>query len=234
MRIYVLRHGESAAMQWRMANPDAEVVDATQLPDSSVPLSTFGEEQVEALALYFAALPVSEQPTVGFCSPFARTTQTGQGAGSRLTPPLVLQPDNRLREIDFGIFAELTKKGREAKFPAEWAERRRQGKTNYRTEGGENWHDMADRWIDFQKAQIDTLPQEAVVLVSTHETMVSISQWKWGGRDMLALSKTGVPSASITIYDYDGKTFTVVAEHLLPPSPTGKNLHSMESKEKDV
>jgi hypothetical protein len=40
------------------------------LPDSAVPLSPLGDEQGEALALFFASLPESERPTHGFSSPF--------------------------------------------------------------------------------------------------------------------------------------------------------------------
>lgn len=234
MRIYILRHCESAVMRWRMQNPDAQIVVGEYLPDSAVPISNLGEEQREALSLYFAALPESERPTHGFSSPFTRTVQTGEGALSRLPSPVVLIADERLREIEFGIFAELTKKGRAAKFPAQWEERRKVGKVNYRPEGGENWHDIAERFLSFQKECIDCLPDDAVVLIATHENVVSISQWKWGGGDVNVLAREGVPSASITTYDYTGGKFTLLSKNVLPPSPTGKDLFSMEDKEKDL
>lgn len=233
MRIYVLRHVESAAMRWRMDNPDAEDVIAELIPDSAVGVSPLGEEQIEALALHFAALPESEQPTHGFSSPFVRTDLTGAGALSKLPGKVVLVHDKRLREVDFGIFDKLTKKGREARFPNEWAERRKVGKVNYRPEGGENWHDIGDRFVDFQKDKLDALPSDARVLLSVHETLVLCTEWKWLGADVDALSRQGVPSASITTYDYlDGK-FTLVSKHVLPASPTGKDLFSMETKGKD-
>jgi broad specificity phosphatase PhoE len=128
-------------MRWRMNNPDAEVVPAELLPDSAVPLSQLGDEQGEALALFFASLPESERPTYGFSSPFKRTTQTGAFALSKLPTKIELVLDERLREIDFGIFVDLTKKGRAAKFPTQWQERRTVGKVHYRPEGGENWHE---------------------------------------------------------------------------------------------
>lgn len=242
MRIYVLRHCESAAMRWRMDNPDAEDVIAELLPDSIVPLSALGEEQGEALALHFAALPENEQPTHAYGSPYKRTSQTGDFALSKLTAKLKgkrkrkvkLVLDERLREIDFGIFACLTKRGRAAKFPSQWEERRKVGKINYRPDGGENWYDVADRFVAFQKKRLNRLPKNAVVLISTHETVVSVSQWKWAGDDVEVLGRQGVPSASITTYDYDEGVFTLVSKHILPASPDGKNLFSMESKEKDV
>lgn len=234
MRIYVLRHCESAIMRWRMDNPDAEVVPPEHLPDSAVPLSPLGEEQGEALALFFASLAESERPTHGFSSPFGRTTQTGAFALSKLPTKVELVLDERLREIDFGIFVDLTKKGRAAKFPTQWQERRTVGKVHYRPEGGENWHDVAARFLDFQKERINALPPSAVVLISTHETVVSVSQWQWAGEDLEQLGKEGVPSASINTYDFDGKTFTLVSRQKLPPSPSGKDLFSMESKAKDI
>ena len=54
---------------------------------------------------------------------FDGTVLTVEGALSKLPKKVVLVRDNRLREIDFGIFEKLTKKGRAARFPAEWAER---------------------------------------------------------------------------------------------------------------
>lgn len=234
MRIYVLRHVESAAMRWRMDNPDAEDVIAELLPDSIVGVSALGEEQIEALALHFAALPKNEQPTHAFGSPFNRTVLTGEGALSKLDNEIILVHDDRLREIDFGIFAMLTKKGRAAKFPSEWAERRRVGKINYRPQDGENWFDVGDRFVDFQRDKIDALPDDAVVLLSTHETLVSASQWKWGGEDVEELGRQAVPSASITTYDYKDGKFTLVSKHVLPKSPSGKDLFSAESKKDDA
>lgn len=234
MRIYVLRHAESAAMRWRMDHPDAEVVPDELLPDSKVPLSPLGEEQGDALSLFFAALPEQEQPTIAFCSPFKRTRQTTKLALSRLKKPVKPKVRKRLREIEFGIFAGLTKKGRAAKFPGEWAERRRVGKVNYRPEGGENWFDLRKRFGAFSKKDVETLPLSEVVFIGTHENFVGVSEWEWTGGDLDALSRESVPSASITTYDYDGKTFTLVSKHVLPPSPTGKNLYSTETKDKDV
>lgn len=234
MRIYVLRHVESAAMRWRMDNPDAEDVAAELLPDSIVGVSPLGEEQIEALALHFAALPAAEQPTHGFGSPFNRTVLTGEGALSKLPKKVVLVRDNRLREIDFGIFDKLTKKGRAARFPEQWAERRKVGKINYRPEGGENWFDCGDRFVEFQTDCIDKLPDDAVVLISTHETLVSCSLWKWAGEDVEELGRKGIPSASITTFDYKDGKFTLVSKLVLPESPEGKDLFSMESKDKDV
>jgi broad specificity phosphatase PhoE len=90
------------------------------------------------------------------------------------------------------------------------------------------------RFLDFQKERIDALPPSAVVLISTHETVVSVGQWQWAGEDLEQLGKEGVPSASINTYDFDGKTFKLVSRQQLPPSPSGKDLFSMESKAKDI
>lgn len=234
MRIYVLRHVESAPMRWRMDNPDAEDVIAELLPDSAAGVSPLGEEQIEALALHFAALPEDEQPTHGFGSPFNRTVLTGEGALSKLPKKVVLVRDDRLREIDFGIFDKLTKKGRAARFPEQWAERRKVGKINYRPEGGENWFDVGDRFDEFTKEQIDALPDDAIVLISTHETLVSCSLWKWAGEEVEELGRKGIPSASITTFDYKDGQFTLVSKLILPASPNGKDLFSMETKEKDA
>ena len=230
MRIYNLRHCESGVMKWRMENPDALEIAPSLLPDFDVPLSELGDEQSEALALYFASLPPHLQPTIALSSPYRRAVQTGTKAVSGLVVPVSLQLDARLGEIEFGIFAGLTKKGRAAKFPSEWAERHRVGKINFRPVGGENWHDVRDRLDPFTQERIKSLPLDAVVLISGHEVVVNVFRWLWEGGDPVELSNLGAPSASITSYDYDGTNFTLVEKYKLPPSPTGKDLFSMESK----
>lgn len=233
MLIYMIRHVESNAMRWRMDNPDAKEVIEELIPDSSVGVSTLGEVQIEALARYFAALPEDRRPNHGFSSPFRRTVLTGEGALRMLPGKVTLVQDDRLREIDFGIFANLTKKGRADLFPAEWAERKRVGKINYRPEGGENWFDCAERLVSFQRSCIDTLPADAVVLISTHETIVGCSLWQWAGESVAELSGTGVPSASITTFDYKHGRFELLSRCILPPSLDGRDLFSMESKADD-
>ena len=88
--------------------------------------------------------------------------------------------------------------------------------------------------LSFQKDCIDKLPHDAVVLISTHETLVSCSLWKWAGEEVEELSRKGIPSASITTFDYADGQFTLVSKLILPTSPSGKDLFSMESKEKDA
>lgn len=230
MLVYVLRHAESAAMRWRMDNPDAHDVIADLLPDSRVGLSTLGFEQVDALALFFASLPLAMRPTHAFGSPFTRTHITGIGALAMIDPPVSLVLDERLREIEFGIFARLTKKGRAARFPHLWEERKRVGKVHHRPPEGENWHDVAARLDSFKCERLDVLPEDAVVFVSTHEAVVSISQWKWGEEDIDVICREGVPSASISTYQYQAGRFKLLSKNILPPSPNGTNLYSMEAK----
>lgn len=217
-------------MDWRMRNPDAEVVDPLFLPDTEVDLSALGYEQADALALYFAGFPVELQPTAAFFSPFKRAVRTGERSLSKLANKVTGIVDDRLGEIKFGIFDGLTKKGRAAKFPTEWAERRRVGKVYYRPQGGENWDDVGKRVDAFTADRLVALPPTSVVLISAHEVVMNVFRWRWEGGDVVELGNLGAPSASITSYDYDGKTFTLLDKYKLPPSPTGKNLFSMESK----
>ncbi|MBY0359152.1 MAG: histidine phosphatase family protein [Candidatus Obscuribacterales bacterium] len=230
MLIYVMRHCESAVMRWRMDNPDAEVIDPQFIPDSDVVLSELGNEQGDALALYFAGLGANEQPTHAFFSPYQRAIQTGEKSLSKLPKQITPLIDKRLREIDFGIFAGLTKKGRAAKYPTEWEERRRVGKVNYRPAEGENWEDVGKRLDAFTAECIATLPLESVVLLSCHEVVTNVFRWRWENGDCDELGRLGAPTASITSYNYDGKTFKLVEKYKLPPSPKGRDLFSMETK----
>lgn len=230
MFIYVLRHCVSAIMKWRMENPNAEVVPPHLIPDCNVPLSDFGNLQGDALGLYFGGLPIDEQPTVAFFSPYLRAIQSGEKSLCRLANPIIGTQDDRLGEIKFGIFDGYTKKGRAAKFPEEWAERKLIGKKLYRPTGGENWDDVGARVDSFTADRINTLPASSVVLISCHEVVMNVIRWRWEGEDPAKLSALGAPTASITSYNYDGKTFSLREKYKLPPSPTGVDLFSMEPK----
>ncbi|HEY9786040.1 MAG TPA: histidine phosphatase family protein [Candidatus Obscuribacterales bacterium] len=230
MIVYLVRHGESAVMEWRMSHPNALVVPARFLPDSRVPLSQFGRRQGEALGAYFSELPADLRPTHAFASPYVRTVQTGTLGISGLSIPLKV--DRRLREIEFGIFKGLTKKGRASRYPEEWAERRRVGKINYRPAWGENWHDVARRIEPF-KAKLLRLPADARVAVFSHEVVINVMRWAWEGADLTELLTVPVPSASVTSYEVVAGTFVLREKYRLPVGPDGQQLYSAEGKQDD-
>lgn len=146
------RHGESTAnVEFQLA----EAADALSVPiscrDADIPLSLHGQQQAQALGLWWAALPSADRPRSVWCSPYVRTTETArialaQAAGLGAVPvSLNVRYDERLRDRELGVLEMLTKAAIEAKYPEEAARRRKMGELYYRPPGGESWADVALR-----------------------------------------------------------------------------------------
>ncbi len=212
----ITRHCESGANEWRTANPEALEMPPHLVPDSIVPLSTAGEGQGVALGNYFGSLPPELQPNVCFSSPYCRTDRTAV-LGVAKIPGLVVIHDDRLREVEFGIFAHLTKLGRSKKYPDEWEKRRAEGKIDHRPPGGENWHDVRARLLDFMFDKLLKLGKGDRALVVTHETMVHVFRCLLEGLDAKALARTPVPNSSLTVYTNTSGILTLDRSFWLPP-----------------
>src|SRR5690554_6197641 len=102
MILYLIRHGESTY------NSEGRIQGQTDIP-----LSPLGLRQAEAVADALSTAPIEAV----FCSPLQRAMQTAQPLADRLG--LVPQPDDRLKEINAGIFQGLLWKEIEQRFPAE-------------------------------------------------------------------------------------------------------------------
>lgn len=130
------------------------------LGTTDLPLTEAGKRQAELLADRLA----SAELDFIYSSPLARARQTAAAAAARHGQDLILVPV--LREIDFGEFEGLTWDEIHLRDPQ--AER-------YWTEtvtmpafpGGESAADVAGRLAPFL-ATLDTLPDEATVLVVCH------------------------------------------------------------------
>ncbi|MDZ4820334.1 MAG: histidine phosphatase family protein [Planctomycetota bacterium] len=102
MIFYIIRHGESTY------NSEGRIQGQTDIP-----LSSLGMQQAEAIAAALAKVPIEAI----FCSPLQRAYQTATPLAQRLG--LTLQTDDRLKEINAGIFQGLPWSEIEAKYPNE-------------------------------------------------------------------------------------------------------------------
>lgn len=212
----ITRHFESAANAWRQANKDALRMPDHLIPDSIVPLSDAGEKQGLVLGDYFGGLPPEEQPNVVLASPYARTDRTAILGVSKI-PGLEVILDPRLREVEFGIFAELTKLGRSTQYPDEWEKRRREGKVDHRPPGGENWHDVKARLLEIMIERLFPLTSDDRALVVTHETLVHVIRCILEGLDPKPLTRVAVPNGSLTVYKNTNGILTLDRSFWLPP-----------------
>jgi broad specificity phosphatase PhoE len=118
IRIFLVRHGESAA------NLD-KALNASQ-PDHSIPLSDGGIQQARAAGVFLAGTLADhgrERRVRILCSPYARTRQTSAGIEAELSSGNIAF-DRReaieLRELEFGLFDGVPDEQLPTLFPREY------------------------------------------------------------------------------------------------------------------
>jgi probable phosphoglycerate mutase len=141
--LWLVRHGESTANIARLrAETEKLLTIDFDEREMDVPLSPVGVEQSIAVGKSFLAQ--SDKPSIIFCSPFIRTSETARliAESAGLSADNIIH-DERLREREFGIFDRLTTAGAMQKYAEEMAKREKLGKFYYRPSGGESWTDVA-------------------------------------------------------------------------------------------
>ena len=141
-RLWIVRHGESAAM---LASNAASIAGAHRIAldarDMDTGLSVVGAAQAQALGRWFADQSVDVRPQVVLASPYRRATDTV----TEMALGVRVLTDERLRERELGILDGLTWSGVEALHPEQAAQRTLLGKFYHRPPGGENWCDVIQR-----------------------------------------------------------------------------------------
>lgn len=206
--ITIVRHGESLK---NVERARVEQFDSNKLKlditerDMDIPLSERGKSQVIAIG---KELKKREKFDVIFVSPYVRCRQTADLIIEQLgyKPKLVIE--ERIREKEFGVVDNLTKKGIQKFYPEEWERRQRDGKYYYRPSGGESYPDVGLRLHSF----LGTLTRDyrnKRVLIVCHSVVVKMFRKlleRLEEKDILAIDKTEeVDNASATTYQYDVK-----------------------------
>ncbi len=146
MILYLVRHGES------LFNAEGRIQG-----QSDVELSPLGLRQAAAIAEHLGRFPLEAV----FCSPLRRAVQTGQPVAD--AAKAVLRLDDRLQEINAGIFQGLLWAEIEARFPdhaAPWLAQQ----PDFRIPNGESRRELMQRGRSAFEAIRETgLAQVAVV-----------------------------------------------------------------------
>jgi broad specificity phosphatase PhoE len=153
---YILRHADKAKGDFY--NP--------QLRHQDEPLSQIGQEQAQKLVAYFA----DKEITRIYVSAYQRTGQTiAPLAGHLKLLPIV---DERLNEIDNGLFDGMTESELGQEFPAEW-QAFRERKSDFRFPQGETGEEARRRIVAFLNEKRESHGDENTVLVS-HDGLIRI------------------------------------------------------------
>ncbi|MCU1290684.1 MAG: histidine phosphatase family protein [Acidobacteria bacterium] len=215
--LWLVRHGESTANVARQ-KAEAEGLLTIDFPEreADVPLSPFGIEQSVKLGKYF--LKEKEKPSVIFCSPFLRTTETArliaENAGLK---NVRIYHDERIRERELGIFDRLTSRGVMRKYPEEYAKRKHLGKFYYRPAGGESWADVAFRIRSFWRDLREEFSGEDV-LITTHEAVIHVFRYvleRMTEAQILEIDGVcDIANCAVTTYRLNGDKFDLQNESL--------------------
>lgn len=147
-RVLIIRHAETA---WNVAGRWQGHMD--------VPLNETGHQQAIALANYLRDEPIQRIYT----SDLQRARQTAQHIADRLAIPLIA--DERLRELNVGVFGGLTKPEIQEKYAHEWAQMQKKP-LDYVYPEGEARADMVKR---FESALEEiTVDIEQPIAIVTH------------------------------------------------------------------
>ena len=230
-KIILIRHGESARNlrkeQLKRSAPDIHVW-TDEGRDQDTPLTERGILQAQAVGKYLALTEPQLQTL--FVSPYKRTRQTveqilkafssrttsgpttsgpttssrtasGQTGRSKGVPRTIVE--ERIREIDFGVFDGLTSKGIKATYPGEYERRERTGKYWYRPPGGESRPDVALRIHSFLGTLTRDYQRKTVVVVAHSVVVLCFRRLleRWGEDEYLLVDKEDdVKNCSLTTY----------------------------------
>lgn len=156
MTFYIIRH--AAKEKGDFYNPELRHQDE--------PISQKGQEQAEKLVAYFADKAISNI----YISAYIRTGQTAAPLAGHLN--LVPIVDERLNEIDNGLFDNASEEEIWERFPSEW-QMLRAGQADFRFPEGETGAEAQKRIVDFLDEVRKTHGDENTILVS-HEGLIRI------------------------------------------------------------
>ena len=206
-QLVIIRHGES---ERNVAKERAKLADShgrygSGLRDVDTPLTDKGRQQANATGQYVSR---HYQFDVAFTSPYRRTRESIEEILSAFEPKPPLMVEERIREIEFGVFDGLTSKGIKEKYPEEFERREREKKYWYRPPGGESRPDVALRVHSF----LGTLTRDyraKNVLVVCHSVVVLIFRRlleRWDEEQYMKVDKENdVLNCSVTAYEFDSE-----------------------------
>ncbi|MBS3051475.1 MAG: histidine phosphatase family protein [Candidatus Aenigmarchaeota archaeon] len=161
MKLLVMRHADT---DWNKMG---------YLSYTDISLSAQGRHRAEEAAKKLSGEGINAIAA----SPLMRARETAEIIASFIRVPV--REDDRLREVNFGMFEGLSKTEASEKFPEEFALREKD-KWNHAPENGESYREAGMRVEYFMKA----LDSRKKTLVITHATLIKIFLMMYGNADL--------------------------------------------------
>jgi len=205
--LIIVRHGESelnvrkAIAESRM---ETEKIMLEPIRDPDVMLTARGKQQAsetgKALHDKFPKIDVA------YVSPFIRTMDTYRLIERELGYSPDLHPEDRAREREFGIFAQMTWAGIEKHYPQEASRLKLEGEYYYRPLGGESYPDMGLRLYNLLHSLYQHQAGKCVLLVTHADVVQMIRKMleRLTEGQLLEMNRTDdVVNCGVTTYHYD-------------------------------
>lgn len=197
MKIYLIRHGESLA--------NLGLVSADFSMDNQNTLSKKGENQIQAIIPAFQNCNIVRI----FSSPMKRAIDSAEILQSGLVNKPKIMIDNRLKEIDYGIFTD----DRDNPEMQNIAKKQIAGDQEIRFGGGENIREILERFLDFL-VDIYKKNQNGEIVVFSHGRLLSIVSKKIEELCQKKIKKSKIDNASIIEIELNNDEITLLKTHL--------------------
>jgi len=197
MKIYLIRHGESLA--------NLGLVSADFSMDNQNDLSKKGENQIREIIPAFQNCNIVRI----FSSPMKRAIDSAKILQSGLINAPKITIDNRLKEIDYGIYID----DRDNPEMQNIAKQQIAGDQEIRFGGGENIREILERFLDFL---VDTYKenQNSEIIVFSHSRLLSIVSKKIGEICQKKIKKSQIDNASIIEVELNNTEINLLKTYL--------------------
>ena len=197
MKIYLIRHGESLA--------NLGLVSANFSMDNQNTLSKKGENQIQAIIPAFQNCNIVRI----FSSPMKRAVKSAEILQSSLANKPKIIIDNRLKEIDYGIFTD----DRDNPEMQNIAKRQIAGDQEIRFGDGENIREILERFLDFL---VDTYKenQNDEIIILSHGRLLSIVSKKIEELCQKKIKKSQIDNASIIEVELNNDEINMLKTYL--------------------
>lgn len=197
MKIYLIRHGESLA--------NLGLVSADFSMDNQNDLSKKGENQIREIIPAFQNCNIVRI----FSSPMKRAIDSAKILQSGLINAPKITIDNRLKEIDYGIFTD----DRDNPEMQNIAKKQIDGDQEIRFGGGENMREILGRFLDFS---VDTYKknQNGEIVIFSHGRLISIVSKKIEELCQNNIKKSKIDNASIIEVELNNNEINILKTYL--------------------
>lgn len=197
MKIYLIRHGESLA--------NLGLVSADFSMDNQNTLSKKGENQIQAIIPAFQNCNIVRI----FSSPMKRVVKSAEILQSGLANKPKIIIDDRLKEIDYGIFTD----DRDNPEMQNIAKKQIAGDQEIRFGDGENIREILERFLDFL-VDIYKKNQNSEIIIFSHGRLLSIVSKKIEELCQKEIKKSKIENASIIEFELNNNEINILKIYL--------------------